>query len=110
MIRTCLAKDPDERWQTAQDLAAELKWIADGESQVGAPAPVVSRRKSRERWAWTAAGIFAVAAALSAARLLTMREAPRQPTRFAIAPPKDVRLEWSRVSPDGRSRGTGSDF
>ncbi|MBI3402305.1 MAG: protein kinase [Acidobacteria bacterium] len=103
VIRTCLNKDADERWQTAQDLAAELKWIAEGGSQVGAPAPVVSRRKSRERWAWTGAAIFAVASVLSGARLLTMREAPRLPTRFAIAPPKDVKLEWPRISPDGRA-------
>src|SRR5262249_27950256 len=28
VIRRCLAKDPDERWQTAADLCAELKWVA----------------------------------------------------------------------------------
>ena len=62
VIQKCLAKDPDDRWQTAQDLAAELKWIADGGSQIGAPAPVVARRKSRERGAWITAGVFGVAA------------------------------------------------
>jgi len=30
LIRKCLAKDPDERWQNAGDLASELKWIAEG--------------------------------------------------------------------------------
>jgi serine/threonine-protein kinase len=29
VIRKCLAKDPDQRWQTARDLADELRWIAE---------------------------------------------------------------------------------
>src|SRR6266403_538006 len=33
-IKKCLAKVPDERWQSASDLASELKWIAEGGSQV----------------------------------------------------------------------------
>src|SRR5467141_5110046 len=33
-IRRCLAKDPEDRWQTARDLLLELKWIAEGGSQV----------------------------------------------------------------------------
>jgi eukaryotic-like serine/threonine-protein kinase len=103
VIKTCLNKDPDDRWQTAQDLSAELKWIAEGGSQIGAPAPVVSLRKSRERWAWAAAGLFAVISALTGARLLIQREAPRLTTKFAVAPPKDVKLEWPRISPDGRA-------
>ncbi len=104
VIRTCLAKDPDERWQTAQDLASELKWIAEGGSQVGAPAPVIARRTSKERWAWAAAAVFALLAAGSIARLLmTPREATREPTRFSIVPPKGVTLLWPRISPDGRA-------
>jgi serine/threonine protein kinase len=34
IVRTCLAKDPDERWQSAHDVAAELKWVSEGGSQV----------------------------------------------------------------------------
>src|SRR5713101_7039293 len=34
VVRTCLAKDPDGRWQTASDLTRELKWVAEGGSQV----------------------------------------------------------------------------
>jgi serine/threonine-protein kinase len=33
-IRTCLAKNPDERWQCFGDLVLELKWIAIGSSQL----------------------------------------------------------------------------
>jgi Tol biopolymer transport system component len=33
VVKKCLAKDPDARWQSASDLASELNWIADGGSQ-----------------------------------------------------------------------------
>ena len=36
-IRRCLAKDPEERWQTARDLALELKWIAETGCRLGLP-------------------------------------------------------------------------
>ena len=29
LLRRCLAKDPDERWQTARDLRSELRWVAE---------------------------------------------------------------------------------
>jgi serine/threonine protein kinase len=31
-VKRCLAKEPDDRWQTARDLLLELKWITDGGS------------------------------------------------------------------------------
>ncbi len=102
VIQKCLAKDPDDRWQTAQDLSAELKWIADGGSQIGAPAPVVARRKSRERGAWIAAGVLGVITLALGARLLTIRDVRPDPVRFSFVPPKDVALEWPQISPDGR--------
>jgi eukaryotic-like serine/threonine-protein kinase len=37
-IRRCLAKDPEERWQTGRDLAIQLKWIGDSGSQFAAPS------------------------------------------------------------------------
>ena len=34
VVETCLAKDPDARWQSAGDVARELRWIADSWSRV----------------------------------------------------------------------------
>jgi eukaryotic-like serine/threonine-protein kinase len=51
-VRKCLAKDPDERWQHVNDLASNLKWIAEGEAQVGISARTIVRHTNRERFAW----------------------------------------------------------
>src|SRR5215470_2931990 len=75
VVKTCLAKDPDDRWQTAHDVMLELKWVAEGGSQAGVPAPVVARRKSRERIAWTLFAVSAAAAAFFAVGFI--RRAPR---------------------------------
>ena len=49
VVRKCLAKSPDDRWQSAGDLLSELEWIADSGSSAGIPAPVAAKRRSRER-------------------------------------------------------------
>src|SRR5689334_14284539 len=64
VVRTCLAKDPEHRFQTAHDIKLQLEWIAEGGSQAGLPAPVVARRKNREKLAWAAAAVMTLAAAL----------------------------------------------
>ena len=51
-ISQCLAKDPDNRWQTAGDLKRALLWVADGGSMAGVPRPVSKRRRTRERVQW----------------------------------------------------------
>jgi serine/threonine-protein kinase len=43
VLQICLAKDPDERWQTARDLKRELAWIASGSSEAIAPTARSSR-------------------------------------------------------------------
>ena len=64
LVKVSLAKDPDDRLQTAHDVMQELKWIAEAGSAAGVPAPVAARRRSRERLAWIlAAGLPLLAAA-----------------------------------------------
>jgi serine/threonine protein kinase len=62
VIRTCLAKDPDERFQNSHDLKLQLEWIRDAGSQAGVPVPVASRRRNREKIAWAVAAVCAVTA------------------------------------------------
>ncbi len=115
-IRRCLAKDPEERWQTARDLMLELKWIAEGGSQAGAAAPVVSRGKFRERMAWSLAGLLTVGVAVLAFVYFPRRmPAPLAQVRFQISPPENVNVVPGSpftISPDGRQLAfyaTGSD-
>jgi len=52
VVRQCLAKDPDERWQSAGDLKRELRWIAEGGSQASTPAIGPAPASARRRLAW----------------------------------------------------------
>lgn len=106
VVKRCLAKDPDQRWQTARDLMLELQWIHDAGSQAGVPAPVRSRRKSREMLAWTLAGVFAVLAAMIGIPRLLERNEPVRLSRLSMLPPENLAASRNQVSvaisPDGR--------
>jgi Tol biopolymer transport system component len=101
VVNTCLAKDPEDRWQTAHDVMLELRWIAQAGSQAGAPAPVVARRRNRERIAWLAFALAAAAAGLLAVGYLRRAPAPRQVFRSSILPPSNAAFLYSALSPDG---------
>jgi Tol biopolymer transport system component len=90
VVQSCLAKDPEERWQSAGDLRKELHWIAQGGA--AAQAPVSQRAgKKRERLAWAAAAI--VGAGLAAALLLHSRTPPvafDRAIQFKVSLPESV--------------------
>ncbi len=109
VLRKCLAKDPDERWQSAGDLTSQLQWIAQGSGATAAPLPSAAPLKPpAARAAWIAAAVFLVAflAALVPA-LRHWRETPekRPLIRFPFSAPDKVETpprDFPLVSPDGQ--------
>jgi len=60
-VKKCLAKLPDERWQSASDLASELKWASENTNQTSGVTTFAGARKGRENLAWLVASALAVA-------------------------------------------------
>ena len=103
IVKGCLAKEPEHRWSTAHDVMLQLQWIAEGGSQVGLPAPVVARRKSREKLSWAIAAAAILAAAAFAYGYARRAPKPAPLVRFEIPTPSDVTtLDVPKISPDGK--------
>jgi len=103
VIAKCLAKDRDDRWQSAHDIAEELRWIAGAGSQAGVAAPLMLRRKSRERLGWVAAVVLAIVAGAFASHRMWHDAVPSY--RFTI-PMIDSAYRGGgafQVAPDGRT-------
>ncbi len=107
VVKKCLAKDPEDRWQNAADLASELKWIAESGSQAGVAAPVVASRRKRERLGRVSAALLGAAGALALAWFLRGRMTSGAGSVHAsILLPEKAAFEGVAVpelSPDGRS-------
>ncbi|HLV96191.1 MAG TPA: protein kinase, partial [Candidatus Acidoferrales bacterium] len=122
-VRICLAKDPDERFQSAHDVKLQLEWIRDAGSQAGVAAPVVAHRKNRERVAWASTALLAIVAVVSTigyirrapqpARAIVSEISPPSNTNFALAghlagspviSPDGERLAFIAVGSDGKQR------
>jgi len=106
-IRRCLAKDPEQRWQTGRDLQWELSWIGESASEAAQRGPRDTHEK-RERVAWLAAAVFA---ATAVAVLLLLWPRPLKEERallFKIDPPPGTEFLLESgggniISPDGRT-------
>jgi serine/threonine-protein kinase len=92
VVATCLAKDPDDRWQTARDLRRELQWVADGTID---GAELVRHDRSAPRW-WLVGLAAGAAALLGVALGVVMRQTP--------APDGVTRWSFSTASVGNSSR------
>ncbi len=111
VVERCLAKDPDERWQSAADVGAVLRWIASsgGEQPAGMPKPL---RAWREYAAWSLAAILLTLLAITISRPASESATPSADVVvFSVYPPAggafrslgaSVRTPKLALSPDGR--------
>ena len=123
VVKLCLAKDRDERWQSAHDVKLELQWIAEGGSQAGLAAAGTSppQRGGQRPAFWIATVAWLIVMAL-AAWILTRTTKPQQPIQVsadlgadaalttetlgpnAVLSPDGTKLAFSAVGPDKKRR------
>jgi serine/threonine protein kinase len=88
VVRRCLDKDPDERWQSARDLLFELRDLKDGDEQ---RTPTQSVAPGRRVLVASLAAATAIAIAASAAALWLWTRQPvdraRQPFHLDVVLP-----------------------
>jgi len=109
IVKRCIAKDPDERWQSARDICEQLRWISRAGPQSDASVSArITSRSWRKTLAWVAAGlIVCVTIGLTVWNLKpTSSQAPRPVTRFSLTLPASQHLVSSdsptiAISPDG---------
>jgi serine/threonine protein kinase len=103
LVRKCLDKDPDKRWQSIRDLGDELRWIHQSGSQAGIPVQVSTRRRVRMRLGWILASVM-TAATLALGAAFFLQPEPEKPVhRFSVVPESTLTLvNWPNISPDGK--------
>ncbi|HEY3191510.1 MAG TPA: protein kinase, partial [Solirubrobacterales bacterium] len=99
IVRRCLEKSPENRFQSARDLAFAL------EATQGSPRPPVPNAK--RRIAWAVAVLAAVTAVITIVFLQRRDPEERRPLRTSILPPENTSFVTGgqahpALSPDGR--------
>jgi Tol biopolymer transport system component len=106
VVCQCLAKNPEDRWQSARDLGNELKWIATERPTAG-PAALAGRQVStpaRLGWVLAALGLVAAGAAgFVAWRAMGGPTTPSRSVHSSLVLPASSALRAVALSPDGTS-------
>ncbi len=100
LVRRCLAKDPERRYQSMRDIVLELE----------APAPDVPLAAKPSRWPWAMAAACALLAVVTGGFALRKSGEAAVPVRFDVNPPAGAQFngggdnsKGSAISPDGRT-------
>ena len=107
VVKKCLAKEPEKRWQAASDVCDELKWISDEAGPRTALAPVASGRKIWLKMTLWSGATLAACVIVGLAVWMLKPAAPKPVSRFAVTLPPDQRLVIYQarpsvaISPDG---------
>lgn len=102
IVKKCLAKDPDDRWQSASDLKSQLEWVLETRTSGEMPAPVLKKRGVHP--AWILAALFATLLAAFAIYHFRSAPPPAAIARFEIPPPEGTSWgpgDYPNISPDG---------
>ena len=100
VAKRCLAKDPEERWQTAHDLTVQLRWIASG--GVSSAQPVTETRPDKRMSLFAAAALVLLAGTAVPAMLYLQGSPAVEPAQFRI-PVAGLSDADIALSPDGQT-------
>ena len=97
VVSSCLAKNPDDRFQTAHDVRIELDWIAKDLSQPTVPPPGTPKPS----FSWLPWALAAAAILIAAAFFLPQREKPAP--AYKDVSYREGTLLGARFSHDGQT-------
>lgn len=102
VVHHCLAKDPDDRFQTAHDLKLQLEMVSG--LHLPPVTATVAPAKSK-LWVWSVAAVMALVAIGAGAWAWKLANAPVKVIRGSFLPPASgtySTFSLAQVSPDGR--------
>ncbi|HVE66267.1 MAG TPA: protein kinase [Thermoanaerobaculia bacterium] len=106
VVKVCLAKDPDDRWQSARDVGMQLSAV--GEQALEPTSAAIVSRRPRIQWApWLVAVLALIGGAIALLQARAPRTEPASTIRFSMSPPADgafafwMEGSFLAVSPDG---------
>jgi eukaryotic-like serine/threonine-protein kinase len=108
LVRKCLAKSRDDRWQNAADLETALCWLEEDGPEATSRANTPATRALSRRWLWPAIALGAFALVMTALALSwRSTTAPPPPARlsiplFSALPDTSLLSQQMSLSPDGR--------
>ncbi len=103
LVKRCLAKDPEDRWQSARDVTLELGWIRDkGDADASTTAPAGARSRKRLSWAL----VLLLAAAIVGVVVHRFTEPDAPPVirfRTEAGELSVTNGQFVKITPDGRT-------